>query len=106
MENTKWSDYGESSLTIVSYILEIYKERPAIPRDPSDFRRCVHLFECLKYSPQMQKNLLIGLSSVYPIWKGIADNWEKLMKLYEEEKNQETAPKLYDHLQKLREDFI
>ena len=105
MVKTKWSDYGESSLTIVSYILEIYKEEPAIPRDPADFKRCVHLFECLNYSPQRIKNLLVGLSGVYPIWKVIADNWEKLMKLYEEEKDCETAPKLYDHLQKCRGNY-
>jgi len=106
MENTKWSDYGESSLTIVSFILGIEKESPAIPRDPSDFRRCVHLFDCLDYHKHKVEHLLIEMSKVYPIWKGIAENWKELVKLYDEEKDQETAPKLYDHLKKLQGDFV
>jgi len=106
MENTKWSDYGESSLTIISYLLKIEKENPTIPRDPSDFKRCVHLFECLGYMRFQQKGLLLEMSIAYPIWKGIAGDWEILMKLYDEEKDQETAPKLYAHLKKLQGDFI
>jgi hypothetical protein len=42
------------------------------------------------------------LSKVYPIWKGIAENWRELMKLYDDEKEKETAPKLYAHLKKLQ----
>jgi len=102
MVKTKWSDYGESSLTIVAYLLGITKEIPAIPRDPSDFRRCIHLFECLGYKYRL-KELITEVSQVYPIWKVITEEWDNLMKLYEEEKDGETAPKLYDHLQKCRE---
>jgi hypothetical protein len=106
IENTKWSDYGESSLTIVSFILGIEKESPSIPRDPSDFRRCVHLFDCLDYHKHKVEYILLEMSEVYPIWKGIAENWKELMKLYDEEKDQKTAPKLYDHLKKLQGDFV
>jgi len=101
MVKTKWSDYGESSLTIVAYLLKIEKERPAIPRDPSDFRRCIHLLECLKYKYNL-KEFFTQMSKVYPIWKGIAEDWDILIKIYEEEKDCKTAPKLYDHLQKCR----
>jgi len=103
MEKIKWSDYGESSLTIVSFILGIEKERPAIPRDPSDFQRCIHLlFDCLEYHKHKVRDLIIDLSKKYPIWKGIAEEWDTLMKLYDEERDCETAPKLYAHLKKCR----
>lgn len=102
MKKSKWSDYGESSLTIVSYLLGIEKYKPAIPYDPSDFQRCIHLFECLNYDKGQIKDLIDELATIYPIWEGIAGQWHTLMKLYEEEKDCETAPKLHDHLQKCR----
>ena len=98
----KWSDYGESSLTIVAYLLKITKEKPAIPRDSSDFRRCIHLFECLGYKYHLKK-LITEVSKVYPVWEGIAENWDKLMKLYNEEKDNRFAPRLYGFLKECRE---
>ena len=102
MEKTKWSDYGESSLTILSVIVGIIKERPRVPYDPSDFERCVHLFECLEYTEHEIKCIMNKVAIVYPIWEDFVKEWNTLMQLYNEEKSEETAPKLYDHLQKCR----
>ena len=43
----KWSDYGESSLTLLAVYAGLDKESPAAPRDPADFGRCIHLMNCL-----------------------------------------------------------
>jgi len=102
MVKTKWSDYGESSLTILSVLVGIEKQKPTIPRDPSDFKRCMHLFECLGYKESEIKELLNKVAIVYPIWDNFYRDWKILMQLYDEEKDCETAPKLYDHLQKCR----
>jgi hypothetical protein len=102
MARIKWKDYGESSLTLLAVHCGIEKEIPTIPYDPSDFQRCVHLFECLEFGKGEIFSLLCQTVDKYPIWKPILDNWDELMELYNEEKNQETAPKLYKLLSSIR----
>jgi hypothetical protein len=97
-----WNDYGESSLTIVSVLLGITKQQSAIPQDPSDFNRCIHLFKCLGYNKYEVSNLIKRVSQKYQIWIPLRDNWDELIKYYNEEKNLKTAPKLYELLQKCR----
>ncbi len=99
----KWSDYGESSLTLLAVHCGIDKERPSIPRDPADFKRCVHLFDCLELHYVEIFELLHDTAETYSEWKIFADNWDYLMELYEEEKHQESAPKLYEAMRRLRE---
>ena len=103
MEKSKWSDYGESSLTLLAVHCGMDKKKPSIPYDLSDFQRCVHLIKCLNLSLKQEKELLHKTMKIYPIWKPFVENWGKLMVLYLEERHNETAPKLYDHLQKCRE---
>lgn len=102
MKTTKWDNYGESSLTLLSAYCGITKASPTIPYDPSDFVRCVHLIKCLDLTLEEEKNLLNHTAFVYPIWKPYAKKWGKLMGLYIKEKNKKQAPKLYKALQKLR----
>jgi len=98
----KWKDYGESSLTLLSVYVGMDKADPTIPSDPSDLRRCIHLFECLGLSQRKIFELLYMTAGKYPKWKIIADNWDSLMNLYLEEKDKHSAPKLYELMQNLR----
>jgi len=98
----KWKDYGESSLTLLAVHCGIDKESPTIPYDSSDFKRCVHLIECLGLTLQQEKELLNKTMKIYPIWRPFVKNWGKLMRLYLEEKNQDSAPKLYGAIYNLR----
>jgi len=96
----KWDDYGESSLTLLAVHCNMDKKDPGIPRDPSDFRRCMHLFECLDFDRFQIKELLIVTAHKYPMWKPFVEKWEKLIGLYEEEKDNKSAPKLFTALQR------
>jgi hypothetical protein len=98
----KWNDYGESSLTLLAVHCGIDKEESYIPADPSDFRRCVHLIQCLNLTLQQEKELLHKTAEAYPMWKPIVENWGKLMGLYLEEKDKFTAPKLFKLMSELR----
>jgi hypothetical protein len=98
----KWNDYGESSLTLLAVHCGIDKEEPYVPADPSDFRRCVHLFECLDFGEGEIFSLLCKAAHKYPILKLFSKNWDELMNLYNEEKDNDTAPKLYKAMQELR----
>ena len=98
----EWKDYGESSLTLLATHCGMDKADPAIPFDPSDFKRCVHLFECLNLDEKTILNLLYMTAGKYPEWRVIADNWDGLMNLYLEEKDKGSAPKLYELMQNLR----
>src|SRR3990167_6638960 len=97
-----WTDYGESSLTLLAVLVGMDKQKPTIPYDPSDFKRCVHLFECLELEENEIYDLLNETGSKYPEWQPFTDNWSVLMDLYLEEKNQESAHKLYEEMLKLR----
>ena len=97
----KWKAYGESSLTLLAVHCGMDKEEPSIPYDPSDFRRCIHLFECLELSHLEIYCLLCKTACLYPIWVNFVEKWDILTELYNQEKEQEEAPKLYKALQKL-----
>jgi hypothetical protein len=97
-----WEDYGESSLTLLAVHAGLDKARPMIPYDPSDFKRCVHLFECLDLTKEGINHLLKETAGMYPDWKPFADNWDKLTELYLEEKDKAEAPKLYKLMTQLR----
>ena len=98
----KWEDYGESSLTLLAAHCGIDKDQVSVPRDPSDFKRCIHLFKCLNFGEGEIFNLLCVTANKYPIWKPFAENWDELTELYEEEKNLHKAPKLYEAIQNLQ----
>ncbi|MFC1590962.1 hypothetical protein ACFL43_00390 [Thermodesulfobacteriota bacterium] len=101
MIELRWKDYGVSSLTLLAAHCGIVKDDPGIPHDPSDFRRCVHLFKCMELNDKEIKDLLTKTTLIYPIWAIISVHWDKLMDLYNEEKQQDSAPKLYKALQEL-----
>ena len=98
----EWEDYGESSLTLLSVLVGMKKKSPQIPYDPSDFRRCVHLFECLDLRDNEIYDLLNETANQYPEWQPFTDHWTVLMDLYLEEKDKDFANKLYQEMMKLR----
>ena len=98
----KWEDYGESSLTLLAVHCKIDKAKPNIPYDPSDFRRCIHLFECLDFGQGEIFSLLCRTADKYPEWKYFVEEWDTLTNLYNKEKHQEDAPLLYKALQEVR----
>lgn len=98
----KWEDYGESSLTLLAVHCGINKASPAIPHDPADFKRCIHLFECLDFGQGEIFNLLCFTASRYPAWKPFAENWDNLTDIYNQEKDYSTAPRLYEAMLKVR----
>jgi hypothetical protein len=98
----KWKDYGESSLTLLAVHCNMDKEEPSIPYDSSDFRRCVHLIECLGLSLREERVLLDKVKNKYPMWVPFVNHWGRLMSLYNEEKHRDSAVKLYQALLEIR----
>lgn len=95
----KWNDYGESSLTLLAVHTGMDKKDPAVPLDPSDFRRCIHLFECLNLTRIESLVLIINTAEKYPIWIPFKENWDELKTCYEMEKDKDSSPMLFKKLQ-------
>ena len=91
-------DTGRSSLTIWGVMMSAPAERPLIPADPSDFGRCFRLLELI---PEWRKRLP-RVSDIYPEWDGLVQHWPELEALWQEERSQGRAPKLYQRMIELR----
>lgn len=87
MTETFWEDYGESSLTLLSVHCNITKRVPTIPLDKHDFKRCLHLFDCLGLTGDETYTLVKKAALKYPIWKPIFNNWTELLDCYFSEHN-------------------
>lgn len=103
----KWIANGErglSSETIVRELagIDLTQGRGSEPYDPSDFRRCLLLLDAV---PEF-RGRLEEMKKVSEYWKLLIENWSELERLYHEEKNNGTAPKLYAKMAKLREDAL
>ena|SRR3990167_7755043 len=103
----KWikdGDTGLSSLAMASFYLVVGNGGQITgefrtPSDPSDFRRCVDFLEdCIDESNRYP--LIFEMGSKIEAWKRVKDEWFVLLKLYDEEKGQKTAPKLYEFMTK------
>lgn len=77
-----WEDYGESSLTLLAVHCGMDKLTPTTPRDKGDFKRCLHLFDCLGLSGEEVNELVEKTANKYSIWKPFFNNWTKLLNLY------------------------
>lgn len=102
----KWEDYGESSLTLLAVHCGIDKAKPSIPYDSSDFKRCMHMFECLGMDRLDSLVLVRKTERKYKIWEPFAEKWNMLVDLYNEEKDKDFAKKLYEALLKIRKGQI
>jgi hypothetical protein len=67
------------------------------PHDPDDFRRCLLFYKnCNLIKEDLQK-----IGTILKWWKPFIDNWDVMVKLYEEESPKRSCPKLYELMQKL-----
>jgi len=76
-------DTGTSSKTLCSclYLIPTKPDERNYPRDPADFGRCKRFLETL--APEERKTALLSVSGVSKEWKGLVDNWDRLEKLYD-----------------------
>ena len=72
-----------------------------VPQDPDDFKRCHKL---LQEIPEW-RDRLDEVAFVFPKWKPMVDNWERMTELYLEEipDGNGRAPKLYALMKELIE---
>ena len=99
-----WLERGErgvSSDTIYSAFTSSAPRHGAdIPYDPDDYSRCRALFDLI---PEWRKDLS-PLVARYPWYKPVADNWDEMDRLWNEEigdRKKGSAPKLYALMQRL-----
>lgn len=108
MTQTEWVVYGEtgiSSKTMWSAIngasTKEQNNRKGnkfdVPHDPADFRRC---YEYVK-STNVTKDQLKIVKDVFKWFAPFIDNWDKIVEIYESEKEQRSCPKTYDYIQEL-----
>jgi len=92
------NDTGVSSKALCSclYLIPTRDDEANYPHDPNDFGRCKKFLETL--TPDERKNALLSVSELSKIWKELVENWERLEKLYDDDKD-----KLFEEMQKIRE---
>jgi hypothetical protein len=67
------------------------------PADPSDLGRCIRLLEIMpEWKPRMKEMGLVSLE-----WRVLAEHWDELEALYNEEFATGRAPKTYDRMREL-----
>jgi len=90
-------DTGRSSLTMCSclYLIPTKNDLSNYPHDPGDFGRCMRFLETL--TPDERKTALLNVSAVSKQWKRLVDEWDRLEKLYDSDKE-----KLYQEMLKIR----
>ena len=97
-------DVGQSSKALASFYLtagnggECASYLPT-PCDPSDFNRCMLFLECIDINNRVA--LISAIGEVTQGWKKVRENWIELLNLYFEEKDQDSAPKLYALMKKI-----
>lgn len=93
-------DTGESSKYLCRILIGHRGLRPRHPIDPSDFGCCYRFMERVVPAAK-RKELLLAASKKSIRWKAISDNWEELEKLWLHERDQLSAPKLWDLMKNL-----
>ena len=92
---------GMSSKTMWNFFMKNEKFPINHPYDPDDFSRCYKLLEAV---PEW-KILVPGLTTLSKEWKALAENWDKLTEMYEQNiredfKNYKQVG-MYEFMQKL-----
>lgn len=91
-----WAYKGESALTLLGVHLNMLKNSPSRPYDPSDFRRVMEVIEVF----HMDASVVIAeAADLYPEWRPIKEHWDSLVRLYNIEKDEDEAPALYAFMQ-------
>lgn len=95
-------DTGFSSTAIYRHMLGLPQESGAsTPWDPADFGRCYRLLTAPWAAPWRAR---IGEMAQYRGWSALANHWDELERLYEEETANADgrAPRLYARMRELR----
>lgn len=79
----RWDGYGK---TFYSH-----------PSDPADFKRCMKL---LNQVPEFRTKLH-EMKEVSDVWSKLVDNWDEFERLYYEECETGSCPKLYDRMKEI-----
>lgn len=103
-----WLLYGEtgaSSIALAAVYLGADARELPCPSDPSDFRRCMNfLRDCIpeeKHKGLVKTLGTLQKKSVPGGWRAVSINLSKLIELYEDEKDQQEAPKLYSFMKEI-----
>ena len=86
-------DMGVSSITMLCSCIGLKNNGSfgnGHPADPSDFGRCYRLLE---RNPELKAN--IGRLKKFKGWQPLIENWDELVRLWEEESPSGRCPKLY-----------
>lgn len=90
---------GVSSKTLSHTLLGVPGKISRVdgPYDPADFARCMRLIEKI---PSLRERM--GEMASVPGWEALAPAWPELEALYQEERDQGSAPRLYARMSELR----
>ena len=89
---------GSSSETMWNCLMGNKDFSISFPYDPSDFNRCYGLLEMV---PEW-KSRLSEVAVLSPEWKGIIENWDKLVAYLKDQKNTGNLNGMYQFMQDLR----
>ena len=97
------NDTGTSSKTIWAVIMNAIPTKPTpfqfdIPHDPSDFGRCYRLLTLI---PEWRSRLS-EVAEIFPIWKPMVREWDKMEELYKRDFGLGKSEELYNLMQDLR----
>jgi len=71
-----------------------------IPYDPSDFQRCISFLTI--FPPLVRKQILNAIANASERWSVLVAHWDELVGLWEQERENKTAPALYRRMRALR----
>ena len=95
-------DTGASSKWLASVLSGNIPSRVSYPYDPSDFGRCYRMLNCVDGAKELFEIKKDLISSKCKVWKSYLENWNELVKLWEQESPNKKCPKLYELMQKLQ----
>jgi hypothetical protein len=93
------ADTGLSSRALFAHFTKGRAHEADAPSDPSDFGRCYRLLNADFAEGWAER---IDEMAVYPQWAPLVPHWSEITRLYEEEKDLDSAPKTYAFMMKIR----
>lgn len=96
----KWlisGEVGMSSKAMLAAALGIEQKNKRHPLDPYDFKRCLNMVDSVPFV----KKYFYRVAYMSHVWANIIYNWDELEKLYSEESNTGSCPKMYARMKEL-----
>ena len=104
-----YGDTGTSSKTIWAVMMSVVTTENAepfkwgefdVPRDPSDFNRCLCLLEAV---PEW-RGRLHEVAEIFPEWRPMVSQWDRMERLFKREAPTGKCPDLFVLMQLLRDE--